>query len=40
MIVIMLLYLLEGAHVIGEIWVWIPGTDIYNLYKRNQLNQN
>ena len=37
---ILLLLILEGAHVIGEIWVWIPGTDHYNLYKRNQLNQN
>ena len=37
---ILLLLILEGAQVIGEIWVWIPGTDHYNLYKRNQLNQN
>lgn len=37
---ILLLLILEGAHVIGEIWVWIPGTDHYKLYKRNQLNQN
>ena len=37
---ILLILILEGAHVIGEIWVWIPGTDNLNVYKENQLNQN
>ena len=36
----LLLLILEGAHVIGEIWVWIPGTDNLSVIKENQLNQN